>query len=283
MAAGQPNNPKIGALIQARMQSSRLPGKIVLPLPFDSKDTLISWPVKRLQQSKFITTIVLATSVNEENDCLRNIATENNIFFYAGSENNVLGRFVEAVNIHKLDIIVRITGDNPIIDENLIDELIQLHIKGGFDYSYSVNLPIGMNMEVITASALKEISGRKDLTVTDEEHVTYYFKRKNEFKLLKHDFELGVNKDLRLTVDYPADYALLNIVAQMSVKNNLNGIELIKFLEKNCDWIFDINAHFNQKKQYSSLAEELTDSRNILQIHEFRFTLDFLKHKLNES
>lgn len=283
MAAGQQNDFKIGAVIQARMQSSRLPGKILLPLPFNSKNVLLSWPVQQLKKSKFIKKIILATSVNHANNVLKRFAEEQEIFFYAGSEDNVLSRFVEAANDHQLEIIIRITGDNPIIDERLVDELIMLHLKGDFDYSYSVDLPIGMNVEVIKVGALQEVAMRKDLIQQDEEHVTYFFKRQNSNKVLQHNFKSDVSNDLRLTVDYPADYAMLNIIAEVSKKNNLYGIELIKFLETNYKWIFNINAHLNQKKQYTSLKEEVADSCNMLQMQEFKFTLDFLKNKLNEA
>lgn len=283
MVGGQQNDFKIGAVIQARMQSSRLPGKILLPLPFNSKNVLLSWPVQQLKKSQFIKQIILATSVNHENNILKKFAEEHEIFFYAGSEDNVLSRFVEVANNHKLEIMIRITGDNPIIDERLVDELIILHLKGDFDYSYSVDLPIGMNVEVIKVAALQEIAMRKDLIQQDEEHVTYFFKRQNANKVLRHNFKSDISDDLRLTVDYAADYALLNIIAEVSKKNNLYGIELIKFLETNYKWIFNINAHLNQKKQYTSFNEEVADSCNMLQMQDFKFTLDFLKNKLGEA
>lgn len=283
MVAGHQDNIKIGAIIQARMQSIRLPGKILLPLPFNSTEVLLSWPVKRLQKSKLIKKIILATSTNKENDVLKDFSAEHDIFFYAGSEQNVLSRFIEAANIYGLDIIVRVTGDNPIIDEGLIDQLTGLHIKGNFDYSYSDNLPVGMNVEVITTAALKEIAARKDLIQPDEEHVTHFFKRQNLYSVYKHEFEFKTNIAMRLTLDYAADYAMLNIVAEVSKKNNLYGIGLIKFIENNYSWVFNINARFFQKKQYKSLEEELVDSINILNEYEFRFTHDFLKKKLNEA
>lgn len=283
MEAGQLSKMKIGAIIQARMQSTRLPGKILFPLPFNSNDALITWPINRLKKSKFIDKIIIATSKNKENEILNKIAEDNKIFFYSGSEENVLSRFVEASNIHELDVVVRITADNPIIDENLIDELIQLHIKGGFDYSYSSNLPTGMNIEVVKVAALKAVYSRNDLIQADEEHVTYFFKRQNLFSVLKHEFKTDIDKDIRLTVDYPADYAMLNIVAQVSKQENIHGIELINFLTNNHKWIFDINSHHQQKKQYQSLNEEIKDSFDLLKTHEFKFTLDFLENKIKES
>lgn len=282
MEAGQLSKMKIGAIIQARMKSTRLPGKILMSLPFNGGDPLIIWPINRLKQSKFIEKIIIATSTNKENEILNKVAEDSKIFFYSGSEHNVLSRFVEVSNIHELDLVVRITADNPIIDENLIDELIELHIKGGFDYSYSTNLPVGMNIEVVKAAALKAVYNRNDLIQADEEHVTYFFKRQNLFSVLKHKFKTDIDEKLRLTVDYPADYAMLNIVTQVSKNENLHGIELIKFLTNNHKWVFDINKHHYQKKQYQSLNEEIKDSFDLLKTHEFKFTLDFLENSINK-
>lgn len=282
MGVGRLSNMKVGAIIQARMKSTRLPGKILMPLPFSGGDPLIVWPINRLRQSKFIEKIIIATSTNKENEILNKIAEDNAIFFYSGSEENVLSRFVEASNIHELDVVVRITADNPIIDDALIDELIQLHIKGDFDYSYSTNLPVGMNIEVVKTAALKAVYNRNDLIQADEEHVTYFFKRQNLFSVLKHEFKTDINKDLRLTVDYPADYAMLNVVAQVSKNENLFGVELIKAISNSHKWIFDINSHHQQKKQYHSLNEEIKDSFDLLRIHEFKFTLDFLENRINK-
>jgi len=276
MVAGQVGKMKIGAIIQARIQSTRLPGKIILPLPFNTTDALITWPINRLKNSKLINTVIIATSINKENDILQQVAKDNDVFFYSGSEENVLSRFVEAAIEHQLDNFVRITADNPIIDEKLIDELIRLHIKGNFDFSYSVNLPMGLNIEIVKTEALKTVFNRTDLIKADQEHVTYFFKRQNLYKVLKHEFDNVVKENLRLTVDYPADYAMLNIVCQVAKTENLYGMALINFLTKHHRWIFEINKQHYQKKQYASLKEELIDATELLKSHEFNYTFDFL-------
>lgn len=280
MEVGQPSNMKIGAIIQARMKSTRLPGKILLPLPFGSEETLLSWPIKSLRNSKRITDIILATSENSENQLLKKFAKKNYIHFFQGSEENVLKRFTDVIKIHNLDVVVRITADNPIIDVHLIDSIIDLHIQQNFDYTYSSNLPIGMNIEVIKASALLNIFNSAQLTKADEEHVTLYFKRTQEYKIHNTSFEFGNLKNLRLTVDYPADYSLLNIVTQISLNTNLLGIELVKHINETYAWVFDINEHLYQKKQYSSLEEELIDSLKMLKICEFNFTSKILNEKI---
>jgi spore coat polysaccharide biosynthesis protein SpsF len=279
MAAGQQNNPRIGAIIQARMKSTRLPGKIILPLPIDSIDPLISWPIRRLQESLLIKHIILATSRNPENSKLKDIAEENKILFFQGDEDNVLSRFVGAATKHKLDVVVRITGDNPIIDEKLIDELLRLHLDGKFDYSYSVNLPLGMNIEIVESAVLLEISKRDDLKNVDKEHVTYYIKKTGLFKILKHEFNLKGYGNIRLTVDYPSDFAMLSLIASIANKESIFGTALIDFIINNYKWVFEVNSHLHQKGQYESLEHELPDSIRMLNLQEFNFTAAFLQSK----
>ena len=280
MVDGQLNKFKIGAIIQGRIKSTRLPGKILFPLPYGSDIPLIVWPINSLKKSKLIDTIVLATSENIENLPLNQIAIDNDISYFAGSENNVLSRFIQASIFEKIDTIVRITGDNPIIDEKLIDQLLQMHLDGEFDYTFSKGLPLGMNIEVIQTEKLQEISKENDLIEADLEHVTHYFKRKKGYKILEHDYKFQSIMDLRLTIDYPSDYALFNILSQEAIFNNLSGIELIHFLNNSKPWIFEINKHINQKKLFVSLEEELEFSLDLLKNHDLNHTIDLLKNKI---
>lgn len=280
MVDGQLNKFKIGAIIQGRIKSTRLPGKILFPLPYGSDIPLIIWPINSLKKSKLIDIIVLATSENKENLPLKQIAIDNDISYFAGSENNVLSRFIQASIFEKINTIVRITGDNPIIDEKLIDHLLQMHLDGKFDYSFSKGLPLGMNIEIIQTKKLHEISKKNDLIEADLEHVTHYFKKKKGYKILEYDYKLHFIKDLRLTVDYPSDYALFNIVSQEAIINNLSGIELIQFLKNSKPWIFEINNHLIPKKLFTSLEEELEFSLDLLKNHDLNLTIDLLKNKI---
>jgi spore coat polysaccharide biosynthesis protein SpsF len=282
MEVGQLNNYKIGAVIQARMSSTRLPGKILYPLPYSSQKPLIAWPICSLKKSKLINTIIIATSLNKENEPLREVAIQNSIIFFAGSEDNVLSRFIEVSRNENLDVIVRITADNPIIDEKLIDQLIILHVEGNFDYSYSTGLPLGMNIEIVNAKKLFDIYNQYDLTDQDLEHVTSYFKRNINYKVLKHDFDIGPIDDLRLTVDYASDYALLNLIAEESIKSELTGIELIQNLKAKMSWIFNINNENYQIKLFNSLEEELSYSLEILKKFDLNRAVDFLKSKVTD-
>jgi len=278
MEVGQLNKLRIGAIIQARMKSTRLPGKIVLPLPLEKGKPLIVWIIDELKKSKFINEIVLSTSKQIENNNLRILAKQNAISFFAGDENNVLSRFVAVIKKYELDIVIRITGDNPIIDINLIDKLIETHYRESNDYTYSEDLPLGMNIEVCKAKSLCEIYERKDLVNEDFEHVTFYFKRTNHFKIKSHSIKTALlNKDIRLTVDYPVDFILLNVVVQIALEHHLSGIALVSYIDNKYSWLWDINNKVNQKKHFLSLEEELPFAIKLLGENNMKFSQQLLK------
>ena len=259
MADG-PQNNRIGFIIQARMKSTRLPGKILYPLPFypDGKPVL-HWIIYALKRSKQIGIIILATTVESEDDVLTAFANQQNVILHRGSENDVLRRFAEAVQISLLDTIVRITGDNPILPISEIDELVIRHIENKNDYTCSENLPLGMNIEIIKGSVITAINSIEDLTLHDREHVTPYIKRS---KSLQKEFvplcEEKLTEKMRLTIDYPADYAALNLVMQHSLQSGLTGLALVNYINKTAPWVWQINNEKHQVQQYSNQNEEVT-------------------------
>ena len=114
---------RVIAIVQSRMGSSRLPGKMLLPL---GDYPIINWVVQRLQKSEKITNLVVATSDQSIDDSLVNHLTDMNIDVFRGSENDVLDRYYRAAKFYNADIVVRITGDCPIIDPDLVDNIIDL-------------------------------------------------------------------------------------------------------------------------------------------------------------
>ena len=254
MEAGRQSKFKIGAIIQARMKSVRLPGKVLMPLPFDTKTPLLFWPISRLKTSKLINQIVLATSIQPENEPLKKLAKDMDIDFYAGDEDNVLKRFVEVIEKYNLDIVIRLTGDNPLIDISLVEHLIQIHITTNSDYTYSVNLPIGMNIELFNSDCLLSLKANSNLTKDDKEHVTLYLKESGKFKVLLYSFPgIQPREDIRLTIDYAADYAMLNIVMQICHFKKIYGMKLVSYIDTHYPWLWKINNMHLQKRRFSSL------------------------------
>jgi len=196
----------IGIIIQARMGSSRLPGKILKPI---GSKSLLGHIIYRLGYLKSKADIIVATSINPVDDAVINFCNDQKIAYYRGSEDNVLSRYYECAQAYGFDNVVRLTGDNPFVDIEELDNLINNHIDTKADYSHSFTvLPYGVGSEIFTFNALEKsyVNGYEPNHL---EHV-------NEYILENPDkFSINVFTDIddakhhpevRLTVDTPDDY-----------------------------------------------------------------------------
>lgn len=195
-------NLKCGLIIQARMGSSRLKGKVMLPL---ANKLLIDHVIERSKQSKFCECVCVAIPDTNENDILFRHLRKNSVLCYRGNEDDVLSRFQDIIEKQKLDIVVRITADNPLFDYTAIDRLIDYMSKCNCDYATEVGIPYGANVEVIRAYAILNLK-YKPLVAEDREHVTrYIINNADEFKVCK--VERNDSKShVRITVDTELDY-----------------------------------------------------------------------------
>jgi len=263
-------NKKIAFIIQARMQSTRLPGKILMPLPLGSKKPLLGWIVEELKKSKFQAEITVATSVHPSNDALLPFCEEQSIEIFRGDEEDVLSRFIAIVKKSNYDCVVRLTADNPIIDSNMLDEVITYHFENKFDYTSTNSLPTGMNFEVISSKALLDLENQV-VTNSDKEHVTLFIR--NNDRYAKGVYQPIVNpelQNLRLTMDYPSDYAMIAAVLTQALYNNkLKGIQLVEETFANYPWLFETNSANFQKRQFKNWEEELSEAIKLLKEHEF--------------
>lgn len=202
------------AITQARMASTRLPGK-VLKLA-DGKE-LVKIHFERVSKSKFISKHILATSQNLADDNLETFAKRNGIELFRGDENDVLKRFVDCIeNLSNVDYVVRLTADCPLIDAMVIDECIELIIKNKLDYVSNClepTFPDGIDVEIFTYNSL--LRAHKESTLnSDKEHVTPYIWRNSNikngslFKAFTLKNEIDYSK-VRLTVDEPQDFELV--------------------------------------------------------------------------
>ena len=163
-------------IIQARTGSRRLPGKVLKKL---SNLTLLEWVIKRVKKSKKIDKIVLATSNLKADIQLKIFAKKNKIFFFSGSNKDVLKRFYDVALLYKPKIIIRVCADNPFIDHNLLDILIKKFNHKKFDYSFNHQTMLsnyyadGFGGEIFTYNLLKKINKEADKT-KHREHVTLY-------------------------------------------------------------------------------------------------------------
>ena len=174
---------KVTAIIQARMGSQRLPGKVLKKAYKDL--TLIEVLLKRLSQSKLIDNIVIATSENKDNEPLIDLVKRLNYDIYIGSEDNVLDRYYQAAKLDAADIVVRITGDCPLVDPSLVDDVISKIISSKLDYvsnNYPPTYPDGLDVEAFKFESL-EIANNLADKPHQKEHVTPYFRESGKFKM----------------------------------------------------------------------------------------------------
>ena len=194
------------AIIQARSSSSRLPGKVLKPI---LGKPMIIHELERLQRSKRIDKIVLATSQDKSDDALADIVVKSGVEVYRGSLDDVLDRYYQCAKAYQPTHVVRITGDCPVIDWRVVDAVIKKHLEERNDYTNETGrFPDGLDTEVFLFSALK-IAWENANLMSEREHVTLYIKNHPEsFKIGKLDSELDLSR-MRWTVDEPQDLELI--------------------------------------------------------------------------
>ena len=236
------------AIIQARMSSSRLPGKVLNLL---AEKPVLDHVVRRVQQSKYINKVVVATSIDESDNLIENWCKQNNINCYRGSLNDVLDRFYQAAKIYNAKNILRITADCPAIDYEIIDEVIERHIEGGFDYyGLKGEFPDGLDCTMISFNALSNAWENSKLD-SEREHVGPYIEKHPElFKLGGYEKFKNLSH-LRWTLDESNDYDFLKIIFDELYKiNNYFGHELILDLLKQKPSLNMINNQIIRNEGY---------------------------------
>lgn len=263
---------KIGVIVQARLGSTRLPNKVLMPLPVVKGKPILEHIFSSLRSSTYNLKAVLATSVLKINDELESFAKANNFECYRGSEENVLDRFYQTATKYNFTHIVRLTGDNPIVDTKYLDKVLNELLSSKKQYLYTKGLPLGCNFEVFTYQALEE-AYENATTDFEKEHVTPYIKNNNapyDFKIIEGNWE-----DFRFTVDYPSDYAFMNLLF-----SRIQNYSLDNFVEELIQnkWLTEINSGNYQKKELNSLKDEIDSLLPIL----MNLGLDRINKKLKE-
>lgn len=267
---------KIGAIIQARTSSTRLPGKVLKNLPYESNVTVLEQVIHRLKKSKMLNKIIIATTTDEKDEKIIDIAKKENLTCFRGSEDNVLERYYLAASENNLDFIVRITSDCPCIDPDIVDLVIENHLELDADYtsnSLIETFPRGLDVEVITFETLKKAYSE----ATDDfekEHVTpFIYKTKPElFKINVFKANEGLKApEIRITLDTEEDYALLCVVFDyLYYENEFFKSKDIVTLFNEKPWLKIINKKISQKKIYSTLEEEIIEAKKILDLQELK-------------
>lgn len=209
------------AIIQARLGSTRLPGKVLKEI---SGKPMLWHVINRVKRCKNIDKIVLATSELEQDDVLEEFARENDIAYFRGSEEDVLSRYYYAATQFNADIIVRLTGDCPLIDPKVVDKVILSHINSSADYTSNVikrTFPRGLDTEVINFQTLKKAFEEAEEQY-QREHVTpYILENPALFKLNSIEARGKIRRpDIRITVDTPEDLKFIRGIFSILYKQN---------------------------------------------------------------
>ena len=210
---------KVSAIVQARMCSTRLPKKILKKLA----GKLLLWHlIMRLKKAKQIDQIIIATTSKKEDDVIAELAKETGISNFRGGEEDVLHRYYQAAKKYKVEIIVRITADCPLIDPKLVDKIIKYFLNNSFDYVSNVHPPTypdGLDVEIFPYGVLEEV-WRKAEKLSEREHVTSYIgKHPETFKIGNVENEIDLSY-MRWTVDEERDLKFVKEIYRRLYKNN---------------------------------------------------------------
>ncbi len=233
-------------IIQARMGSTRLPGKVLLPL---HGRPVLDWVVRRSESAYQVNRAVVATSELAEDDAIVEWCKDNGVTCVRGSSDDVLARFLHTVELFPCDNVVRITADCPLVDPGIIDSILALHLEAGADYSSNEvppTFPVGFDTEVIKTDVLNKI-GKLAALKSHREHVTLYVRENTaDFKIVNLDSTIDGRK-MRLTLDRPEDYQVLqDLMRYLSPVDHLFSYYQILQVVRNHPEILQANSGIDQ-------------------------------------
>ncbi|WP_369380990.1 cytidylyltransferase domain-containing protein [Lysinibacillus fusiformis] len=237
---------KIITIIQARMGSTRLYGKVLKPL---GNMNVLTYVVERCRQIEGVAEVIVATTLLPQDDAIVTWCEEHSVTYYRGSEEDVLDRYVQCAKFYKPDYVMRVTSDCPFVDYEMASEMVALAKRKEVELlTIMKDLPRGLAVELISYNALcriHEISTEQ----RHREHVTYYaYEFKDKFSC--EVYEPPANRQypqFRITLDTEEDYILCNAIANHFNDKYISSADVLSFLNTNPE-VAKINAHIEQKE-----------------------------------
>lgn len=233
MVAGQ-FDKSVGLIIQARMSSTRFPGKVLMPMPFGSTKSILHVICDSLQKTGG--KVIVVTSANPENNAIEKQCHTLGVECFRGSEDNVFSRFLAIQRRYKFQSLFRFTADNPFIDVKKLNVFYSEFCARDIDYAYSKGMPLGMNFEVMKGEVVFRL-GNIELTAEEKEHVTARIRKEDVFKW--ENIKIADTPELRMTVDTGVDYAQASMIMQ-SIQGELE-LWKVQQLRKEMPWLFQLN------------------------------------------
>jgi len=229
-------------IIQARLGSKRLPGKVLTKI--NDNTTILEFLLNQLKFSKFLDKIIIATTDKKEDDQIEYVANQCNIPCFRGNEQNVLDRFFQCAKNFHLENIVRITADNPLVDPTIIDSAINFFQKNSFDYltnSRQRTFPYGTEIEIFSFTALQK-AWKNATKKSEQEHVTPYFYNHPEIFSIYDLINLENLSHYRYTVDHPNDLKLVQTLISKIKKRPIHMNDILSIFNTNPK-LFEINKN----------------------------------------
>ena len=246
----------IGCIIQARMGSSRLPGKVMMCL--DENNFLIDYVLNQLSYSKSIDKTIVATTKLKEDNLIVNHVRKYDLEVFCGSSDDVLDRYYRCAEKNNLEHIVRITSDNPLIDPKIVDMVIEKYMNTEYDYVTNALMrtyPYGTETEVFSMNSLEK-TWKKAVLPSEREHVTPYMKNsENKFKVLNIKYNENIS-NLRWTVDRINDLKLVKCIVKQIKTRPITMKEILELNKKDPN-LKKINQDYVQNEGFvKSLKED---------------------------
>jgi spore coat polysaccharide biosynthesis protein SpsF len=247
---------KIVASIEARMTSSRLPGKVLLEA---GGRPMLGHLVERLRRVPSVEKIVLATTTNAADEDLVSFAEDAGIACFRGDEGDVMRRVIGAAESVETDILVKFTGDCPIVDPAIVEQCVRMFLHNACDYvsnGHIPSYPVGMGVQVLRLETLVRSAEMTD-DVADREHVTLHIR--NHPELFRHLYLIAPADmqwpELRLTLDEQPDYRLIKQVIEYYAETNpwFGCRDVVELLRAKKDWVTDDNLKPTKSSRYQHL------------------------------
>lgn len=250
----------IVTVVQTRMGSTRLPGKIMMPV---LEKPLIYRMMERLMSSRLIGTIVIATTEAPSDDLIEDLCRQYSWNCFRGNENDLLDRHYRAAQSYDAEVVLKIPSDCPLIDPSIIDKGITFYLNGDFDYVsnlHPASYPDGNDVEIMSFNAL-ETSWKEANRALEREHTTpYIWENPTKFKIGNFTWESGLDYSMshRFTIDYPEDYVfIVKIFEELyPKKSNFSLIDILGLLKEKPD-IYNINKNYAGVNWYRNHLHEL--------------------------
>ncbi|MGK5092503.1 glycosyltransferase family protein [Deltaproteobacteria bacterium TL4] len=234
---------KITATIQARMGSTRLPGKV---LKLIGGKPMLQRQVERIQRSRLIDEVIIATSTAPQDDAIVDLGKRLKVPVFRGSENDVLGRIASALEAHQVELHVEQVGDSPFSDPQIIDEMIGFYLKHQDQYDFVTNCtkvtyPSGMEVNVYPASVLLDANANVPADEPLREHVEIHISKNPKYRCVCVEAPpFFHNPDIYLEVDTPTDFKMVSAVFEhfdQQGKTHFSLAQILDFLEQRQDLI----------------------------------------------